>query len=184
MKLLFDFLPVLLFFIAFKFAGIYVATGVAMAVAVAQSAWLWLRHRRLEPAQLMVLVLIVGLGALTLIFHDPDFIKWKPTLVNWLFGLVLAGSLVVSERNLLQRMLGEQITLPAPVWRRLTLAWSAFFLAVGALNLFVAYGYDLDTWVNFKLYGIIGLTLGFGLLQALYIARYLPDSADSVEKEK
>ena len=184
MKLLFDFLPVLLFFIAFKFAGIYVATAAAMAAAIAQAAWLWLRHRRLEPTQLAVLVLIVGLGALTLLLDNPDFIKWKPTLVNWLFGAVLAGSMVVSERNLLQRMLHEKITLPAHAWRNLSLGWTAFFLFMGALNLFVAYRFSLDTWVNFKLYGILGLTLAFGVLQALYIGRYLPDDAEPVNKEK
>lgn len=182
MKLLFDLLPVFLFFVAFKLADIYVATAVAMAAALVQSAWLWHRHRRLEPSQMIVLVLIVVLGALTLIFNDPDFIKWKPTLVNWLFGAVLAGGLLLGRRNLLQRMLGDQLVLPDPVWFRLALGWIGFFAAVGALNLFVAYRYELDTWVNFKLYGMIGLTLAFGLLQAVYIGRHLPDAA--AEKEK
>lgn len=183
MKLLFDFLPVLLFFIAYKFSGIYVATGVAMVAVVLQSGWLWLRNRKLETSQLAVLILIVVLGALTLVFNNPDFIKWKPTLVNWMFGIALAGSMVVSERNLLQRLLDEKITLPSTVWRRLSLAWTGFFLFSGALNLFVAYRFSLDTWVNFKLYGLLGLTLIFAVLQALYIARHLPEETEPSNKE-
>jgi intracellular septation protein len=179
MKLFFDFLPVVLFFIAYKLAGIYVATAVAMAAAVGQAGWLWFRHRRIEPSQLLVLALIVGLGALTLAFDNPEFIKWKPTLVNWLFGLVLAGGLLIGKRNFLQRMLGQQLELPTQVWHRLNLGWAGFFLAMGALNLAVAYGYDEATWVNFKLFGLTGLTLAFGVLQAFYIARYLPEQVSS-----
>lgn len=175
MKFLFDFLPVVLFFVAYKLAGIYVATAAAIAAAVVQSAYLWIVHRKLERMQLVVLALIVVLGGLTLLFDDPDFIKWKPTLVNWAFAAALLGSQFIGGRNLIERMLGAQFTLPPEVWRRLNLAWISFFLFVGGLNLYVAYGYALDTWVNFKVYGVIGLTLGFALLQGVYLARHLPE---------
>jgi len=183
MKFLFDFLPVLLFFVAYKLAGIYVATGVAIAAAVLQSAFVYIKHRRLERMQWLVLVLIVVLGGLTLVFRNPDFIKWKPTLVNWGFGLVFLGSELIGNKNLLERMLSEQFKLPKAVWRRLNLAWVVFFTAVGALNLYIAYGFDLDTWVNFKLYGVLGLTLAFAVLQALYLARHLPDADKAQPKE-
>jgi len=183
MKFFFDFLPVLLFFVAYKLAGIYVATAVAIAAAVLQSGYLYVRHRRLERMQLLVLVLIVVLGGLTLLFRDPNFIKWKPTLVNWGFGLAFLGSELIGGKNLLERMLSEQVKLPKAIWRRLNLAWVVFFTAVGALNLYVAYGFNLDTWVNFKLYGMIGLTVAFAVLQALYLARHLPNPDKAETKE-
>lgn len=173
MKLLTDLLPVLVFFAAYKLGDIYIATAAAMATAVLQAGWLWLRHGRLEPMQLGVVGLIVVLGALTLIFNDPAFFIWKPTLVNWAFAVVLLGSELFSRKGMLERMLSAQMTLPKPIWRRLSYSWIGFFTAMGALNLFVAHRYDLDTWVNFKLYGVLGLTLLFALLQGLYFSRHL-----------
>jgi intracellular septation protein len=177
MKLLTDLLPVLVFFAVYKLGDIYAATAAAMAVAVAQAGWLWLRRGRLEPMQAAVVGLIVVLGALTLIFNDPAFIKWKPTLVNWAFAAVLIGGELIGSKGMLERMLSAQLSLPKPVWRRLTISWIGFFIGMGALNLFVAYSYDLDTWVDFKLYGVLGLTLLFALLQGLYFSRHLPAEA-------
>lgn len=181
MKLLFDLGPVLLFFLAYKLTDIYTATAVAIGAALLQAGWLWLRHRRLAPLQLVTLGLIVGLGGLTLLLHDPQFIKWKPTLVNWAFGTVLLGSEFIGRRNLLERMLGQQLTLPRAMWRRLNLAWSGFFITLGGLNLYVAYGFEEAVWVDFKLYGMLGLTLLFVLAQSLYLARHLPAAATNKE---
>lgn len=182
MKLLTDLLPVVLFFVVYKFGNIYAATAAAMAAAVLQAGWLWLRHRRLQTMQLVVLGLIVVLGGLTLIFDDPAFIKWKPTLVNWAFALVLLGGELFGRKGVLERLLASQLTLPRPAWKRLTYSWIAFFVGMGALNLFVAYRFDLDTWVNFKLYGVLGLTLLFALLQGVYFSRYLEIEPDSDKK--
>lgn len=182
MKLLVDLLPVILFFAVYKLGDIYMASAAAMAVAVLQTGWFWLRQRRLQPMQVVVPVLIVGLGALTLALRDPTFITWKPTLVYWAFAVVMLGGELIGRKGVLERMLDSQFSLPRAVWRRLGVGWIAFFMGLGGLNLFVAYRYDLDTWVNFKLYGMLGLTLLFTLLQAAYLSRHLPAEAP-VDKE-
>jgi intracellular septation protein len=182
MKVLADLFPVLLFFAVYKLGNIYAATVAAMAAAALQGAWLWWHNGRLPPMQAMVIGLIVGLGALTLALHDPVFIKWKPTLVNWAFALVLIGGELIGRKGMLERLLGAQLSLTRSVWQRLSWSWIVFFAAMGALNLFVAYSYDLDTWVDFKLYGVLGLTLVFTLLQGLYLSRHLPATA-ATDKE-
>ncbi|KAB7619628.1 septation protein A [Alkalilimnicola sp. S0819] len=174
MKFFFDFLPVLLFFLAYKSHDIYVATVVAVIAAAAQAAYQWLRHRRVARMQWVVLALLLVLGGATLWLRDPLFIKWKPTLVNWAFAAAFALSEVLRGPNLLKRLLGEQLSLAAPIWRRLNLGWIGFFLLSGSLNLYVAYQFDEATWVNFKLFGLLGLTLAFVLAQGAWLARHLP----------
>lgn len=173
MKLLFDFLPVLLFFIAYKLSDLYLATGVLIAATLAQVGWLWLRERRVEKMPLFTAALVLALGGATLILHDPVFVKWKPTVVNWLFALAFLGSLVIGKKPLLARIMGAQLELPAPVWVKLTLAWAIFFVLLGAANLYVAFSFDENTWVNFKLFGLLGLTIVFILAQAVYMGRHL-----------
>ena len=173
MKLLFDFLPILLFFIAYKMADIYVATGVLIVVTLAQTGWIWLRQRRIEKLPLFTAGLVLVLGGATLLLKDPMFVKWKPTVVNWLFAMAFLGSLFIGQKTLLERMLGGQLELPAPVWVKLTFAWTIFFFAMGVANLYVAFNFDENTWVNFKLFGMLGLTLAFVLAQAAYMSRHL-----------
>ncbi|MGE0371425.1 MAG: septation protein A [Gammaproteobacteria bacterium] len=175
MKLLFDFFPVLLFFAAYKLTGdnIYIATAVAIAATFVQSAVFWLRHRRLEKMHVITLVLLVVFGGATLLLQDEVYIKWKPTVLNWLFGLVFIGSHFIGDRPVIQRLMAQAVTLPQAVWYRLNLLWSLFFIAVGFINLYVVYNFDTDTWVNFKLFGIIGLTLLFIIAQSFYIGRYI-----------
>jgi intracellular septation protein len=174
MKFLFDFFPVILFFIAFKAADIYVATGVAIAATFVQVAWLKLRGKRVEPMLWASLGIIALFGGATLVLQDETFIKWKPTVLYWLFGAVLAGALVF-RRNLIRVMLSEQVQLPEPVWARLNWSWIGFFAFMGALNLYVAYNYSTDNWVNFKLFGGMGLMLLFVLAQALVLARFIEE---------
>lgn len=173
MKLLFDFLPIVLFFVAYKLADIYVATGVLIAVTLLQTAWLWVRQRRIEQLPLITAGFVLVLGGATLLFQNPMFVKWKPTVVNWLFAVGFIGSCLVGKKTLLERMLSAQLELPATVWVKLTLAWATFFVIMGALNLYVAFTFDENTWVNFKLFGMLGLTLVFILGQAVYMSRYL-----------
>lgn len=175
MKLLFDFFPVLLFFAAYKLTGddIYIATAVAIAATFIQSAIFWLRHRRLEKMHMITLVLLVVFGGATLLLQDEVYIKWKPTVLNWLFGLVFIGSHFIGDRPVIQRLMSQAVTLPQGVWYRLNLLWSLFFIAVGFINLYVVYNFDTETWVNFKLFGIIGLTLVFIIAQSFYIGRYI-----------
>jgi intracellular septation protein len=181
MKMLFDFFPILLFFAAYKLKGIYVATAVAIVVTLLQVGYLWWRHRRVEPMHLVTLGMIVIFGGATLYLHDEQFIKWKPTVINWLFGLAFLASQFVGDKPLIQRMMAASIALPQPVWYRLNLSWALFFLVLGAINLFVVYNFDTDVWVNFKLFGMLGLTVAFALLQAIFLARHLPEPESTKE---
>jgi intracellular septation protein len=173
MKFLFDIFPVVLFFVAFKLYGIYVATAVAMAASFVQIGWVWLRHRKIDNMLWVSLGVIVVFGGATLVLQDETFIKWKPTVLYWLFGATLAVAALVFKKNLIRTMMEKQVTLPDPVWSRLQASWIAFFMLMGALNLFVAYNYSTDAWVNFKLFGGIGLMLVFVVLQALMLAKYI-----------
>lgn len=183
MKLLFDLFPVLLFFAAYKLSGIYIATVVAIAASCTQVGWFWWRHRRIETMHLVTLVLIAVLGGATLWLQSEIFIKWKPSVVNWAFALAFFISQFIGQKTLAERMMGAAIRLPAPIWLRLNLAWGGFFLALGFANLYVVYHYDTDTWVNFKLFGMMGLTLAFVIAQAFYLARYIKPEADQAETD-
>jgi len=175
MKFLFDIFPVVLFFIAFKFFDIYVATMVAIAATFLQIGWLWLRRRKIENMLWVSLGVIVVFGGATLLLQNETFIKWKPTVLYWLFAGALGIAALVFKKNLIRAMMETQVTLPEPVWSRLLASWIAFFAVMGALNLAVAYNFSTDAWVNFKLFGGIGLMLVFVVLQAAMISRYVED---------
>jgi len=177
MKFLFDLLPVLAFFVAFQLAGIYAATAVAIATTFVQVAWLKLRGKRVDAMLWASLAIIVVFGGATLVLKDETFIKWKPTVLYWMLGAVLGGAALVFRRNLIRAMLSEQVQLPDPVWNRLNWSWVGFFLFMGGLNLYVAYNYSTDLWVNFKLFGGMGLMLVFAVLQALMLAKHMDDGA-------
>ncbi len=174
MKILADFFPVILFFIAFKVYDIYVATGVAIAATVVQIGYVLARGRKVTGMQWASLAIIGVFGGATLLLRDETFIKWKPTVLYWLAGASFIGALAF-KKNLVKAVMGEGITLPEPIWTRLAVAWGVFFLFKGALNLWVAYNFSTETWVNFKLFGGMGLMLLFVIAQALWISRYLPD---------
>ena len=179
MKFLFDFFPVILFFFVFKMhddvqQGILAATAVIIVASVVQVAVTWFTRRRVEKMHLITLVLVVIFGGATLWLQDEMFIKWKPTVVNWLFAAVFLGSQFVGERNIVRRMMEANLKLPVPIWTRLNASWAAFFFAMGVLNLYVVYHFDTDTWVDFKLFGLMGLTLVFVVAQGFYVARHLP----------
>ncbi len=171
MKFLFDLFPVALFFVAIQIWDIFVATAVAIAASFAQVGWLALRKKRIEPMLWASLAIIVVFGGLTLYLRDKTFILWKPTVLYWLFGSVLAGSAFLG-RNLIRALLSEQMQLPDPVWRRLNWSWVGFFAFMGAANLYVAFNYSEKIWAAFKLFGSMGLMLLFVVAQALVLARY------------
>ena len=173
MKFLFDLLPVILFFVVFKFAGIYAATGVAIAASVAQVGWLTFRRRKVDTMMWVSLAIIVVFGGATLLLKDETFIKWKPTVLYWLFGATLVGGQLLFRKNLIRSMMGDKVALPATAWSRLNWSWVGFFALMGAANLYVAYNYSTDAWVNFKLFGGMGLMLVFVVLQALFLSRYI-----------
>lgn len=201
MKFLFDLLPVILFFAAYKLALLFgsasdtfanhwlgggidpkqapilLATAVAIVATFGQIGWTWLKHRRVDTMLWVSLVIVTVFGGATLFFHDPTFIKWKPTVLYWIFGGTLAISSSLFGRNLIRKMLESQLTLPDGVWLRLNLAWSAFFLVMGALNLFVAYRFSEEAWVNFKLFGVMGLMLVFVLAQGFFLSKYMEEES-------
>ena len=182
MKFLFDLFPVILFFIAFKFEGIYVATAVAIGASFVQIGLLALLKRKIEPMLWVSLAIIVVFGGATLALRDETFIKWKPTVLYWLFGAVLAGSELLFRRNLMRSMLAAQVQLPDPVWARLNWSWIVFFAFMGVANLLVAFNFTTDQWVNFKLFGATGLMFAFVVAQALFLARHIQEEKPGEEK--
>ena len=178
MKFLFDIFPVILFFAAFKLYGIYIATTVAIVATVLQIAWVWIKHRKIENMQWISLVLIVVFGGATLLLKDETFIKWKPTVLYWLFATVLTVSQLFFSKNFIRSMMDQQVSAPDQVWNRLLFAWVGFFVFMGILNLYVAFNYPTDTWVSFKLFGGIGLMLLFVLGQAFVLAPHMKEKSD------
>ena len=181
MKLLFDFFPLVLFFGAYKLFDIYVATLVAMAASLAQVVFIRIRHQRFETTHLVTLFVILLFGGMTLIFQDDMFIKWKPTIVNWIFAVVVLGSQFIGKRTVLERLLGGQMQMPARIWKKVNVSWGLFFFISGLLNLYVAFYFRThldeaartDFWVNFKVFGLLGLTLAFSIIQMMIVARYI-----------
>lgn len=211
MKLLFDFFPIILYFLTYKQAGYlientflgklvnpeqpefinatFLAIGVAIIASFAQVAYHWFKTHKFERMHIISLALIAGLGTITIMIGDPAFFQWKPTILNWLFAVVFLGSMVIGKKPIIQRMMGEHIQLPQKVWNTLNLSWVGFFFVSGAANLYVAFYYNLsatdsarmDTWVDFKLFGLMGLTIGFIVLQAIYLSRHITE--DEPENE-
>ena len=176
MKFLFDLFPVILFFAAFKFAGIYVATAVAIVATVGQIAWVWHRHGKVDTMLWVSLGIVSIFGGATLLLHDETFIKWKPTVLYWLFATSLLGGAAFFKKNLIRSMLGAQMVLPDAVWARLNVAWAIFFISMGFANLYIAFNYPTDIWVNFKLFGGMGLMLVFIIAQGLFLAKYIEET--------
>jgi intracellular septation protein len=181
MKLLFDFFPILLFFITYKVFDIYTATAVAIVASILQVLVAWLKTRKFETMHLMTLVIIMVFGGLTLYLQDEQFIKWKPTVVNWLFGFVFLSSQWLGDKTMIERMMGGNLTLPSTIWRTLNLGWTLFFFLIGGVNYYVMSYFNTDTWVNFKMFGMLGLTFLFVLLQSFYLSRHLPESTAEEE---
>lgn len=206
MKFLFDLFPVILFFASFKIAEgrpqaaadliipilgaigldatvslqqapILLATLVVIVATAMQIGWVWLRHGKVDKMLWISLVLVAFFGSLTLIFHDETFIKWKPTVLYWVFAFTLLFSATILKKNLIRGMLEEQVQLPDPLWQKLNLAWTFFFALMGVLNLLVAFAFDFSTavWVNFKLFGSMGLMLIFIIVQSIFLAKYIEE---------
>lgn len=214
MKLLFDFFPIILFFVSYYKASFLIensfigqlidparpdfinatiiATGIAIIASFVQVAIHWFNTRKFERMHIFSLVLITVLGSITIFLGNPAFIQWKPTVLNWLFAGVFLGSMHVGEKPIIRRMMGHHIELPTNVWSTLNLAWVVFFFISGAANLYVAFYYNLDaspetrmdTWVNFKLFGLMGLTIIFVILQAFYLSRYISEDDFQKHTEK
>jgi intracellular septation protein len=190
-----DFIPLLLFFIVFKLdprvvdiaghevtvGGIYSATAMLIISSLVVYGTLFIKQRKLEKSQWLTLIACLVFGSLTLAFHSETFLKWKAPVVNWLFALAFIGSHFVGEQLLIKRIMGHALTLPEPVWTRLNIAWIGFFLFCGAANLFVAFTFQ-DYWVDFKVFGSLGMTLLFLVGQGIYLSRHLHDADTTTPK--
>lgn len=176
MKLLFDFFPVLLFFVVYKLKGIYWATGVLMIASVLQILVLLAAKRKPETTHWITIGLALPLGAMTLLLHNPVFVKWKPTAVNWFLAALFIVTNFVGNKTMIERMMGHALKLPGSIWPRLNLAWAAFFIASGVLNLVVAYTFSENAWVNFKLFGMMGLTMAFAVGQMFVLQKYIVEA--------
>lgn len=200
-KALFDLFPVILFFTVFKLAGkfpesvqewaisigyfvqpeqlpVLTATAAAIVATIAQIAWVKWHHGKVDTMLWVSFVIIAVLGGATLLLHDENFIKWKPTVLYWLFSAGLLLSNLIFKKNLMRQLLQEKLTLPNRVWNRVNLSWSLLFIVMGTLNLYVAFNFPTDTWVNFKLFGTTGIMLTFVLLQAMVLAKYADEDKE------
>ncbi len=176
MKQLFEFFPIILFFIAFKLYDIYVATAVIIAATIIQVAYTWFKHRKVEMMQWITLGLILVMGGATIYFQNEQFIKWKLSVIEWLFGAAFLGSQYIGKKPFIERMMSGNLTLPEHVWKRLNTMWGSFFISVGFINLYVMYNYNTDDWVTFKTFGVPGLMVIFILLQMIFLYKYIPDT--------
>ncbi|MDF1762479.1 MAG: septation protein A [Oleibacter sp.] len=198
MKLLLDYLPIIVFFLVFKFAAEFIqalapwlsadqlsllesldpmilATAVLIPATVLQILAVKLIWGKVEKMHLITLAIVVLVGTLTLLLRDKTFIQWKPTIVNWIFALAFIGYRLFTGRHLLERMISANLTLPDAIWAKLSAAWVVFFIFSGILNLYVAYNYSDDIWVDFKLFGLLALTVVFIIGQGVYLSRYIKE---------
>ncbi len=173
MKFLFDSFPILLFFVAFKFFGIYAATAVAIGATMLQVLYLWFAKKKIEYMVWVNLGVIGVFGGLTLFFHNETFIKWKPTILYSIFAGALFTADYFYKKNLLQTMMTTALDLPERTWRAMNYSWVFFFIFLAVLNIAVAYSVSTEQWVNFKLFGLIGLTFAFAIGQSIFLARYI-----------
>jgi intracellular septation protein len=177
MKFLFDLFPVILFVAAYVLTdNIYVATAVIIPATLAQVAYARIKFGKVDRMLWVSLILIVVMGGLTLTLQDKRFIMWKPTVLYWLFAIVLLAAPAMGKANLIRSILGKEVSAPDHVWARLNLSWVLFFAVLGALNLYVAFTFSEALWVQFKLWGGLGMMLVFIVAQALYLARYAHDN--------
>ena len=170
LQIVVDFLPIIVFFVTYQFAGMYAATGAIIVAMGVQIGYQWLRDRTVNKMLLTSGALVAVFGGITLLLQNPIFIQWKPTVVNWLFAAVFLGSRYIGRKTLTERVMGQAIELDTVMWRQLNLMWVGNFAFLGAANLYVVYNFDEATWVNFKLFGMLGLTLIMVVIQVAWIA--------------
>lgn len=181
MQFLYEILPVFLFFIAFKFYGIYVATVVGIAATIIQVLATRLWFKTWDKKQLITMAVFLVFGGMTLYFHNPIFVKWKPTIVFWVFAIVIVGSQLFTAKPIMQRMMEGLFeekggVVPSWAWKKLNIIWALFFASLGTLNLYIAYYFSNDAWVNFKFYGITGALFLISLFQAIYLLRFMNEN--------
>lgn len=176
MKQLLDFIPLIIFFAVFKLQDIYLATGALMAATVLQMIAIKYLYKKLERSHWITLILVLVFGSMTLFFHNEAFIKWKVTVLYAAFGAALWISQFVFSKPLIKQLLGKELVLPEPVWQKVNFAWGFFFFILGGLNVYIAFNLPTEVWVDFKVFGVLGMMVVFTLATGAYIYRYLPNS--------
>ena len=180
MHAVFEYIPLILFFVVSKFADIYWATASLIATSALQILYYVIKKEKVPTRNWIFFGLIVVFGGLTIFLQNDLFLKWKVTIINGIFSIALIVSYYGFKKNIIKQFLSESLTLPDPIWVKLNLAWAALFALLGALNLYVAFNYDLDTWVNFKVFGLTGITLVFAIGSIFSLYKYLPQEDDEV----
>jgi len=194
MKMLFDYFPIIVFFAVFKFLtgdgsseavkeAMIMATKAGIGASFLQVGLYWLKTRKFEKMHLISLALIAIFGSITIALDDPLYIKWKTTILEWVFALVFIGSEYIGEKNLVRRMMDKVMSAPDAVWKKLNLTWAAFFTIMGFVNLYVLYNFSDEFWVNFKLFGMLGMTLVFVIAQGIFMAKYVIQEDEATKKE-
>lgn len=178
MKQLIEFIPIVLFFIAYKLYDIYVATAVVIIATILQVSYTWIKHRKIESMQWITLGLVVVMGGATLYLQNEQFIKWKLSIIEWLFGVAFLGSRFIGKKTFVERMMSANLSLPDTIWKRLNTMWGGFFISVGFINLYVMYNFSTDDWVTFKTFGVPGLMVIFIVLQMLFLYKYVPETEE------
>lgn len=183
MKQFFEFIPLVIFFAFYKMVDIYAATASLMVTTGLLLAYNYFKNGKAEKMHIITFLMVLVFGSFTLILHDDVFIKWKVTVVYALFAIALLASQFVFKKPIIKQMLGKELSLPDNIWNNLNSAWALFFAALGVLNLYIAFNLPQDVWVNFKVFGLLGVTLAFTALSGLYLYKYLPASAEKETKE-
>ena len=190
MKFLFDFFPLIAFYAAYQIYksynddgnAIYVATAAVIIATLIQVGYNWFKHKKIENMHIITVVLVTVFGGLTILLQDPAFIKWKVTIVNWLFGAIFIASHFIGSKTIVERMLSSAIDVSDKIWIRLNIGWALFFISMGLLNIYVFTNFDEETWVGFKVYGILGLTFVFVVIQGIYLSRHIIEDTSASEE--
>jgi len=178
MKQLLEFIPILLFFVAYKLYDIYVATAVVIGATIIQVAIAWFKYRKVETMQWITLGLVIVFGGATIILHDEQYLKWKFSIIEWLFGVAFLSSHFIGKKTFIERMMSNNLSLPANIWTRLNFSWALFFISVGFINVYVMYNYNTDDWVTFKTFIAPALMVVFMVVQMSLLYKYIPDTKE------
>ncbi len=175
MHLFLEYLPLIIFFVVNKFADFYWATGSLIVTTALQLAFYRFKKEKIPTRHWIIFALVFVFGGLTIYLHDDAFIKWKVTIINLFFSITLLVSHYAFNRNIIREFLAESLTLPEKIWARLNLAWALFFAFIAVINYYVAFNFDLETWVNFKVFGLTGLMFVFSITSILFLYKYMPN---------
>ena len=178
MKQLLEFFPIILFFVAYKLYDIYIATAVIIVATIIQVAYAWLKHRKVETMQWITLALVVVFGGATIYLHDEQYLKWKFSIIEWLFGIAFLSSHFIGKKTFIERMMSSNLTLPSLIWKRLNFSWASFFISIGFINVYVMYNYNTDDWVTFKTFIAPGLMVVFMVVQMFFLYKYIPEAEE------